>query len=367
MSALFSFFRGEREPERRNAATAASTPSFALAAAGRAAVLSADSATTLNQASAAMLARLDDFLPAPGDSDIPAPAVSIVSMDEKQVGIGCRRGVEARGDFPIVELKGIRLDAFIRFELWAAAPNDVEAATASLHAQLLTQRETLRGAGFLVLTLASISSAEHIASANAWRKHADYRVLFEYHYADTDGALGLIARIPIASDLEVSNSPQRETTTVTDEMARWDDDEPAATLAVRGPTQISRLSLLRFEESSAPGGSVRLRRTFDHAPSAPTSYATLDDFFAAVTNGNAPDRHAEVLLPFDVFVQAFDAAGDAIELGDPPQDYEALAYAIEPALQLPKVSDRFEISYENAATNHRFDQTAVLYLRAGGG
>lgn len=363
MSSLFSFFRGESEAQSRT--TAATTRSTSLI--NGASALSAGSETTLDQASAAMLALLDNFLPAPGGGDVPAPAVSIVSMNEKQVGIGCRRGVETRGDFPVVELKGIRLDAVIRFELWAAALNDIETAMANLHAQLLTQREKLRGAGVLVLTLASTSAVEHVAAVSAWRKQADYRVFFEFHYADTDGARGLIARIPIASALEVSNSPQRESTTVTDEMVRWDNLEPAATLVVVGPSQVSRLSLLQFEDGTAPGGSVRLRRTFDHAAGAPTSYATLDEFFAAVTNANAPDRHAEFVLSFDAFVQKFDTAGDAIELGDPPQEYLALAYAIDPALQLPNVRDRFEISYENAATAHHFDQVAVLYLRAASG
>ena len=380
MSSMFSFFRGGSKAERRTAtATAAATkPSVSFAAAPRAArtranVLSADSTATLNQASAALLAALDDFLPAPVGADVPAPVVSLVSMNEKQVGIGRRRGVEPVGDFPVVELKGLRLDAVIRFELWAVAPNDVETAVASLHAKLLTERETLRGLGFLVFTLASISTAEHVAVASAWRKYADYRVLFEFHFADTDGAGGLIARIPIASDLEVTNSPQRETTTVTDEMVRWDDLDPVATLAVTGPAQIFRLSLLHFVENTMPGGSVRLRRTFDHAAGTPTSYATLDDFFDAVTDAEAPDRHAEIVLSLDAFVTAFDDAGEAITLSDapqktdPPRKYEALAFAIAPALQLPNVRDRFEISYENAASGHHFDHVAVFYLRAGRG
>ena len=44
-------------------------------------------------------------------------------------------------------------------------------------------------------------------------------------------------------------------------------------------------------------------------------------------------------------------------------DYEPLILPIEPAIQLPSVFDRLELTYQGNV----FDQVAVVYLRATGG
>jgi hypothetical protein len=182
---------------------------------------------------------------------------------------------------------------------------------------------------------------------------------------DTDGAESLIARIPIHSDPEVRDSLQRETTVVTDEMIRW-DNEAAPSLVARGRFDVGGLSVLTFIPSTAPSGTVTLTRTFDGAVGSPTVYLTLATFLAAVAGPDAPERHGQVTFAsLGDFLVAFSAAGDPVTLGDwdldgVPDSYQPRALALEPAIQLPGVADRLEVTYQATA----FDQVAVVYLRA---
>lgn len=319
----------------------------------------------LDQVVTAMLGRLDDYLPPPAPP-LPEPSVSVVSMNERAVGLGNRRGTETRGSFAVVALKGVRLDALIRYQLWAAGPAQAETVMTNLNSQLLADRDTLWADGFLRLMLEVTPPADYVpAPVDAWRKQANYRVLYEYHYQDTDGAESLIARIPIHSDPEVHDSLQRETTVVTDEMVRW-DDQTAPPLVVRGRFDIGGLSALAFIPGTAPSGAVTLTRTFDGAVGSPTVYLTLATFLAAVAGPDAPERHGQVpFASLGDFLAAFNAAGDPVTLGDwdldgVPDSYQPRALTLEPAIQLPGAADRLEVTYQATA----FDQVAVVYLRA---
>lgn len=318
----------------------------------------------LDQVVTAMLGRLDDYLPLPAPP-LPDPSVSVVSMNERPVGLGDRRGTETRGSFAVVALKGIRLDALVRFQLWAAGPAQAETAMTNLNSQLMADRDALWAAGFLRLMLEVAPPADYVpAPVDAWRKQADYRILYEFHYQDTDGAESLIARIPIHSDPEVRDSLQRETTVVTDEMIRW-DNETAPVLVVRGRFDVGGLSALAFVPGMAPGGAVTLTRTFDGAVGPPTAYPTVADFLAAVAGSNPLDRHAQVTFAsLSDFLAAFSASGDPVTLGDWDLDgvvdsYQARVLALEPLVQLPGMADRLEVTYQASA----FDQVAVVYLR----
>lgn len=142
----------------------------------------------LDQVVTAMLGRLDDYLPLPL-SPLPAPSVSVASVRERAVGLGNRRGMETRGSFAVVELKGIRLDALARFQLWAAAPTEADTAITDLNARVMADRDNLWAQGFLRVTLEAAPPADFVPPPiGAWRAHADYRVLYEFHYQDTDGA-----------------------------------------------------------------------------------------------------------------------------------------------------------------------------------
>jgi len=320
---------------------------------------------SLDQVVTAMLGRLDDYLPPPAPP-LPEPSVSVVSMNERAVGLGNRRGTETRGSFAVVALKGIRLDSLVRFQLWAAGPAQAETAMTDLNSRLMADRDAMWGAGFLRLMLEVTPPADYVpAPVDAWRKQADYRVLYEYHYQDTDGAESLIARIPIHSDPEVRDSLQRETTVVTDEMIRW-DNEAAPPLVARGRFDVGGLSVLTFIPSTAPSGTVTLTRTFDGAVGSPTVYLTLATFLAAVAGPDAPERHGQVTFAsLGDFLAAFSAAGDPVMLGDwdldgVPDSYQPRALALEPAIQLPGIADRLAVTYQATA----FDQVAVVYLRA---
>jgi hypothetical protein len=314
---------------------------------------------SLDQVVAAMLGRLDDYLPMPSAS-LPAPSVSVASVRERSVGLGNRRGTETRGSFAVVELKGIRLDALVRFQLWAAGPAEAETAMTILNAQLMTARDPLRAAGVLRLALEAAPPGDFVLAVSAWRKQADYRVLYEYPYMDTDGAESLIARIPVGTDSEFSDS-----TTVTDEMVRW-DNQSAAALVMRGRLSIRRLSALVFIPGAAPSGTVTLARTFDGAVGPPPIHPDLPTFLAAITDPDHPAREGRVTFAsLSAFLAALSAAGSAVTLGDwnedgLPDNYQSLALTIEPAIKLPSAVDRLEIAYENSA----LDQVAVVYLRA---
>lgn len=255
----------------------------------------ATSTLPFDKAVAAMLDSLDDYLPPPVAS-LPEPSMSIVSLQERSTGLGNRRGTESRAGFPVVALLGIRLDGMVRFQLSASTPSEAEIAANELAARLLADRDSLWSNGFLRLLLKSSAPAEHVSALNAWRKQADYEVLYEHRYQDNDGAESLIARIPIHSDLEIRNSPERDTTVVSDEMVRW-DNEAAPLLAIRGPFNVGSLSVLAFIPGTAPVGMVTVKRTFDGAAGPLASHLTWPAFLAAVAGPNAPERHAQKTFP----------------------------------------------------------------------
>jgi hypothetical protein len=317
------------------------------------------SAPTLNTVAESMLGTLSNYLP-PADGGLPIPTVSVASMRERAVGIGGTRGAAAVGLSSAISLKGVRLDALARFQLWALDPVEADLAIGDLNMRLMADRDGLRGAGFLRMALEITPPAEaFLDTIGGWRRYADYRVLYEFDYQDTDGAQGLIARIPVSLD-----SGLGESMTITDEMGRWDNLN-APPLVVRGPASVGGMSLLAFVPGPPPTAAVTLTRTYDGAPGNPASYATLTRFLAAVSGDKPLVRHARVAFPsFAKFRAEFQSAGDAITLGDwnhdaIPDSYKPLARIIDPVVQLPKTADRFEITYQAP----KFDKTAVVYLR----
>jgi hypothetical protein len=289
------------------------------------------------------LQTLSQYLPPPANA-LPVPSVSVASLKERAVGIGRSRGGDSAGPFGAIALKGIRLDAVARFQLWAGGPNDADNAISHLNAQLMADRENLRTGGFLNFAGEAAPPAEPLPPpVGAWRKYADYRVLCEFDYQDTDDAQGLIARIPVSIDSELAQSM-----TTTDELARW-DNHSAPSLVVRGTTAIGALSLLAFGPTP-PTAPVTLTRTYDGAVGAPAAYATLAKFLAAVSGESPFERHAKVIFPsFGKFLDAFTGASAPIALGDwdndgIPDQYQPLDLPIDPAIQLPKISDRFEVA-----------------------
>jgi hypothetical protein len=316
-------------------------------------------APTLDTAVQAMLGALTAYLP-PAAGPLPDPTVSVTSLTERSAGMGSVRGTEARGAFPALDTKGIRLDAVTRFQLWATGPAQADDAVTVLASKLAGDTAALWTQGFLKLALEAAPPPEVIPSLPAWRKHADYRVLYEYAYSDTEGADSLVARIPV--DV---GAPFGETFTVTDEMARW-DDTAAPALVVRGPFTAASLSLLLFVAGASPAAKVTLTRTFDGAAGPPADHATLAGFLTAVAGAAPAESHARVVFdPFSDFVAAASPDGAPLFMGDwntdnVPDHYDPLRIALGAGIALARPEDRFEVAYETAA----FEQTAVMYLRA---
>jgi hypothetical protein len=308
------------------------------------------SSPTLSDAVNALLDVLKIYLPAAGGG-LPAPSVSIASVTERSLGLNNRRGEDARAGFGVVELKGGRLDAVARFELWAAQPADVEKAVQDLIVRLLADRTNLWSVGFLRISLEGVATSENVATIAAWRQTADVRVLYEFHFEGSDDSQGLIARIPINI-----NSTYNESTTVTDEMTRW-DNQAARNLDIRGSVTVSALSMLLFVAGAAPGGKVTLSRTFDGASGPPVQFPTLAAFLAAISGSN-PQRNAQlVFASWTNFMAIFQPNGTPVILGT--NSYSPFQALLSPAISLAGAEDLFEIAYGRAA----LEVNAVAFLR----
>ncbi len=366
MSSFLSFFRG-----RTGAIGAEATAELPEAP-----VVSAATAVTMPiyhgipsqvDVLAAMRTALSLYLPSPSAS-LPQPNVTIVKVEDKPTGLGNHIGQERLNQFPLA-LKAGRLQVVVRFQLWGTAPNDVDEAIDLLHGRLLDAKEALYLAGFLRFSALDSSLAEHATPLDAWRRTADYEALYEFRYTDSNDAQSLIARIPIHADPEEPASPQRETTVVTDEMARW-DDVTALALTVHGRRTIRQLSALRFVPGTAPAGPVMLLRTFTGATGTPTAFPDLAQWVTAVAHPTAPNRHAQVTFAtFSDFLSNFSATGDTVTLGDwdedtTPDEYHSLRLDFATPIPLPDRREQLQLIYQPGNTDPHFDQTAVFYIRA---
>lgn len=306
-------------------------------------------APTLDKAVDALLGALAIYLPPPAGA-LPDPTVSMASLTERGVGLGNIRGTDLRGLVAVGDLKGIRADGVARFVVWASGPAQADAEVSALVTRIAADSEKLRRGGFLRLALDAAPPAEPVAALTGWRKHADYRVLYEFGYVDNDSTGGLIARIPI--DFGIAG----EATSVSDSLVCWDDVD-ALPLVVRGPLALTTLTLLSFVAAATPTGAIRLTRTFDGAVGPPTTFATIGTFLAAVGGTTPEQRHATTTFAsYAAFVAACTLAGDPVVLAD---TYESRALALG-TIALTSVTDRFELTYSGA----KFDTVAVAYLRA---
>jgi hypothetical protein len=320
--------------------------------------------TSVDQVPAAIIDLLDNFLP-PVQVGVPAPGVLIVNITDKTLGLGNLRGLETRGIFTPVELRGGHAEALVRFQLFGVTAAQVNAAMLTLQGQIMAARADLWDVGFLEMTGVGGTLPTQASPGAPFERTADFQVLYEYHLVPTAGAESLIARIPIHADPEVRNSLARETTTVSDEMVRW-DNLSAAPLVVRGATQVARFQSLAFVPGAAPGGAISLLRTHDEASGSPTLYVSLGDFLNALANPSTPELHGQfTFASVSDFLAAFSTAGDPFPLGDWDEDglvdqYQTQELALAPPIRLTNATDRLEILPATAP----FDQAAVIYLRA---
>lgn len=309
----------------------------------------------------AMLDFLRPQIPGPST---PLSDVSIVRMKERSVGLGNRRGVALAANFGIHELKGLRLEATVRFQLWAPSAPLVEVAAGDLNNNILTNRNALTADGFLLLNQGDAQPSSFLDDATAWRKLIDYDLLYEHRYQDSDDALSLIVRIPIHGDPETRNSPQRETNIVTDSMVRW-DREGVPDLVLRGRSTVATLSMLLFTPAGA-AAAVTVLRTHDGASGPPLDLSAqpFADFLDAITDPDSPLRHGVFVFPsLGDFRDAFDPSGDPVTLGDwnlntVPDSYQPRTLSLNPPVRLTEAGDRLEIRIAAIAGDE------VVYLKA---
>lgn len=282
-----------------------------------------------------MLGELLSFV-TPAGPPLPDPTVSVLSIVERPVGLGGLRGIEPFGPFSAVALKGGRFDTVVRFQLWGNDQGAVEAAVTTLHGDLLAARDTLWGRGFLKIVAEASLPAEHVAASDIWRNSVDYRLLYEYHYQESD-AESLIAQIPVAMGSLLSSS-----TIITDDMVRWDNvsaSELIVRLGRRRAFQLRELYLLSFLPAGWDGDGVTI--------SATTNGATVEQVFPSVR----------------AFQASFTPATETIQLGSHEYTAGRRAFpnpAFPEAIVLAGGDDALRITYATSA----FDSDAVVYLRA---
>ena len=328
-----------------------------------------------DQVVAAMLQSLNNYLPSP-TAQLPDPSVWVANISEQPVGLGNYRGSESANTFAPIELKGMRLNALVRFALWARDPSQAEAAGSVLDQALLGDRQALSSAGFLRLGVEASPPAELVAGTRGWRKLVDYRVLYEYRYQEVEAATGVIVRIPISSILNQAGAPGTEATIVSDEMVRWGFDAAAEPLVVRGRLAVVAQAAMDFIPGPPPTGEVVMTRTFDGVSGPPTSFHSLRPFLSAITRPDAPERNAQLTFSsLPAFLNAIQPESPGqplpqVPLGDQgvdgqPDFFKSRLGVFDPPIQLPSAADRLEIAYRNAVTHLAvpFDQMAVVYLR----
>ena len=301
---------------------------------------------------------LQPFVPAQV-AKLPKPSLSLVRAEMRGAGIGNYVGTSTSGSIATIEHHAIRVQAVARFSLWGADPFAVDQAVMGLNASVFAKRNELQAHGFLKLTFDGTSPAEQITELRAWRRNADYNVLYEFPYADTGDASSLIVGIPV----DETASGQRWK--VLGDLARWDNRD-APPLTVRGPAVIGEIAALAFFPNAAqkPTGVVRISRTFDGAP-APADSGTLAAFIAQTT-ASAPARNVYVeFLTVSALLANFTPDGPPLDMGDwnndgIPDRYIPTRLALASPIVLPTIADRLELSYRQP----RFDRIAVVYIRA---
>lgn len=304
-----------------------------------------------------MLNKLAAFLPGPLGGTLPDPSVIAFSLKERSVGIGGRRGEDLRAGFDVVALKGNRLEAIVRFQLWSNRLPDVEQAIQDLNSKLLSSRDQLRAAGFLEFSLETVAASENVPTIG-FRDAVEYRVLYEHQFEDNDGADSLLAKVPV-----LINSVYNQAFTVSDHMARW-DNQNADGLSVRGPLTLAGLTAIVFLKAPLPSHAVTLTRTSDDAAGAPAAEPDLPTFLSNIGGATPSSVNAKVSFASVAdFIAAFKVSGDPVTLG--ANAYVAKELLFQKPVLLPRVTDRFDVSYDNPPFDH--PSPSVLYLRAVSG
>jgi hypothetical protein len=382
LGSIFSIFnRREANPSRPAGALPPPEPTpllpeetasaaAAAAAAGETAAVSAAASRmspilAVEEVPGRLVELLSAYLPPVTSGSIPAHNVILSSFNPLPLALGNLRGIEPRGPFASVELRGGRLDAVARFQVWADDAGQANTALAGLQGRLLAARKDLWADRVLRLALQETTPALLDSTSGAWNALASYRVLFEYTLADLDGAQSLITRIPVNVDPEERGSLMRELLAVTGAVVRW-DNETAQVLALRGPLRLRGLSILDFLPGGLPTTGVTLLRSYSGASGPPSDAADLAGFLSAAA---AQPAHVRLrLASMSDFLNLFADTGKTMTMGnwdepagDPnPDEYRVRLNTFPSPLHLPFNRDTFQIAISGAS----LDRTGIIYLSA---
>jgi hypothetical protein len=281
--------------------------------------------------------------------------VALVSVEEKQVGLGQWSHLDEKNHFPVAQ-KGVQLAATTRFQLWDDDPAAVEGVVSDIITAVLAEREQLRTDGFLELKLKNVSVVDQPASGS-WRQTAEFAVVFEFHFTESDDAGGLIARIP------VEMRPEYGAMLITGDLAVWHSEAAAPLTATGRNGAVSGLASLELLPGPAPSGTVRITRTFDGAAGPPVPQATFTAFVDAVKGVSPVSRHTTFEFASLASLQtALGAAGDPVSFVDEagnPQAYVSRSLQFDEPVELSSHSDRIELSFGGPALG----ASQVYYIR----
>jgi len=218
----------------------------------------------------------------------PPADLSIIHIMERSVGIGNRRGMARRGIFDAVSLRGERIEIVIRFQFWGASAAAVDDAIIQLQQRLLDARNDLWANRVLKINVEATTSAEFVG-VPGWRKTTDYRILYEFHYEDNDGAGGLITRVPVSPWLEAElPGDQEESLIVTGQVVNW-NDQRAPALIVKPETgqviQITRLGVLATQAAIVSGSAVTIQ-VRQGASVSEQIFTSFEDFWVTLPPQN---------------------------------------------------------------------------------
>lgn len=317
-----------------------------------------------------LLKLLDDVFNGQSPPPIASPTMSLAEVEEVPVGLGNRRGIERLGFFSVAELKGLRLNALVRFQLRFDDPETAEQWLNDLNLVLLNNRDLLRRRGLLRMKLESAPPAEFVDGT--WRIVAHFRMLYEHRYRDSGGAESLIVSIPINGR---TDGEQLRETTVRDEIVRWDKEEaPALEVTGTAARRLGGLTVLAHLPDSWTGLQVTLAYVDLSSPDPPQNCVSLTDFLDAVAGNPAPQPSC---VQFDSVQDLLDALQSPpppfptqFDLGDWDEDGQVDEYDLRllpfgRPIELPRPTDALRLSYQEG----RFDAAsdAVVYIRAGRG
>lgn len=344
----------------------AAMPMASMAFTTRAVAFAATPQAALNN----MLTTIRNLLPT-SPSGLPDASVSIVKAIPKPIGVGNRAGVEYVGSSPIIEIRGRRIEATMRVQLWHNNAADLVAAINDFQESIFANMEDLQTQGFIKIN--SVSTTSIHGENTTWTSSIDFDVLYEYIYRYVDDALSFIVRIPIKSQVAGLESQTTEQTSIEGNIAMWYHIDTCMTdciapFVIQAPkykqVSIHGLSALIYAPLVISEG---IRVSVTDGTAAPlVAFANWNNFIQAITDEKTPQRNAEITFAtLNDFIAIFTPYGETVVLGDRDEDgnpdiYQPYILSFDNPVHFPNSNLSLTIAYLGA----NMPQRSVVYWRA---